>query len=58
MATRTLEYAETEEELTQAALSGRRFIEQLANYLFPAQNEKWRSRNVVMQSIKSSLGLS
>lgn len=45
-AARALERAETEEDLAQSALSGRRLIEELANYLFPPQRAPWNGRKV------------
>jgi len=38
--------AETEEEVAQASLSGRRFLEQLADVLFTASGELWDGRPV------------
>jgi hypothetical protein len=52
---RTLERAETEEDLAQAALSGRRFLEKLAHYLFPPQNELWRGRKVGTSEYKNRI---
>lgn len=45
-AARALERAETEEDLAQSALSGRRLLEELANYLFPPQSALWNGRKV------------
>jgi hypothetical protein len=45
-AARTLERAETAEDYAQAALSGRRLLEQAANYLFPPREELWGGRKV------------
>jgi hypothetical protein len=45
-AARTLERAETEEDLAQAAISGRRLLERTADYLFPPQDDKWKGRDV------------
>lgn len=45
-AARTLERAETEEDLAQAAISGRRLLDRTADYLFPAQDEQRNGRDV------------
>ena len=45
-AARALERAETPEDLAQSALSGRRFLEQLADYLFPPRTTPWNGRQV------------
>ncbi|MGA9389888.1 MAG: hypothetical protein WBV69_05525 [Candidatus Sulfotelmatobacter sp.] len=45
-AARTLERAETEEDLAQAAISGRRLLERTADYLFPAQEQQRNGRDV------------
>lgn len=45
-AARTLNRAETEEDLAQAALSGRRLMESVADYLFPARYGEWNRRKV------------
>jgi len=45
-AARALDRAETEEDFAQAALSGRRLLEAIADYLFPPQEETWRGRAV------------
>lgn len=45
-AARTLERAETEEDFAQSALSGRRLLEALADYLFPPRKERWNGRKV------------
>lgn len=54
-ASRTLERAETDEDLAQAALSGRRFLEKLADYLFPAQEKLWRDRKVGKTQYKNRI---
>jgi hypothetical protein len=41
-----LDRAETEEDLAQAALSGRRLLEKTADYLFPPQPTDWNGRKV------------
>lgn len=38
--------AQTSEQIAQAALSCRRYMEQLANALFPPQKQKWNGRDV------------
>jgi hypothetical protein len=45
-AARALERAETGEDLAQSSLSGRRLLEELANYLFPPQSALWNGRKV------------
>jgi hypothetical protein len=45
-AARALERAETEDDFAQAALSGRRFLEKIADYLFPPQEESRKNRKV------------
>lgn len=45
-AARTLERAETEEDLAQVGLSGRRFLEKFADYVFPPQEQEWKGRKV------------
>jgi hypothetical protein len=41
-----LERAQTEEDVAQAATSGRRYIEKLAEVLFPARKESFKGRKV------------
>ena len=45
-AARALERAETEEDLAQAALSGRRLLEAVAACLFPAGDGEWNGRKI------------
>jgi hypothetical protein len=45
-AARTLERAETEEDFAQAALSGRRLMEQIADYLFSPRNSERGGRKL------------
>lgn len=45
-AMRTLSRAETEEDLAQSSLSGRRVLEKIADYLYPPTNEKFKGRKV------------
>lgn len=45
-AARTLERAETAEDYAQAALSGRRLLEQTADYLFPPRKGKWHGHKI------------
>jgi phage FluMu protein gp41 len=54
-AARVLERADTEEELAQSALSGRRLLEQIANYLFPPCAVKWKGRDVGRTQYKNRL---
>jgi hypothetical protein len=45
-AARTLERAETEEDFAQVALSGRRLMEKVADYLFPSRDGEWNGRKI------------
>lgn len=54
-AARTLARAETEEDYAQAALSGRRVLERIADYLFPPRDEKWNGRKVGRAEYKNRL---
>lgn len=45
-AARALERAETEEDIAQAAISGRRYMEKLADVLFPARKGPFKGRRV------------
>lgn len=45
-AARTLARAETAEDYAQAAISGRRLLERVADYLFPPQTEQYNGRSV------------
>ena len=54
-AARTLERAETEEDFAQVAISGRRLIEQLADYLFPPRVEKYNNRDVSKDKFKNRI---
>lgn len=45
-AMRTLARAETEEDLAQSSLSGRRVLEKIADYLYPPTDEKFKGRKV------------
>ncbi|CAA9378164.1 MAG: DNA polymerase I, partial [uncultured Chloroflexia bacterium] len=54
-AARTIERAETEEDLAQAALSGRRLLEATANNLFPPREERWNGRAVGHKEYKNRL---
>lgn len=47
--------AETEEEVAQAALSGRRYMEQLADVLFPPQRAKRNGRSVGKEAYRNRL---
>lgn len=54
-AARTLDRAETDEDLAQAALSGRRLLEKTADYLFPPQSGCWSGRKVGGAEYKNRL---
>lgn len=54
-AARTLARAETEEDYAQAALSGRRLLERISDYLFPPRDEKWNKRKVGRAEYKNRL---
>ncbi|MBZ5603321.1 MAG: hypothetical protein LAO79_13555 [Acidobacteriia bacterium] len=54
-AARTIERAETAEDLAQAALSGRRLLERIADYLYPPRNGKRRGRDVGPDKYKNRL---
>ncbi|ENK1257747.1 hypothetical protein AB2066_004368 [Vibrio vulnificus] len=45
-AARAMERAETEEDLAQASLSGRRVLESFADYLYPPSKEKYKGRKI------------
>jgi 8-oxo-dGTP pyrophosphatase MutT (NUDIX family) len=54
-AARAVERAETEEDLAQAALSGRRLLERIADYLFPPRDGAWNGRKVGSAQYKNRL---
>lgn len=54
-ASRALERAETEEDYAQIALSGRRFLEKLADYLFPPSDVPYNGRNVGNDKFKNRI---
>lgn len=54
-AMRAIDTAQTGEELAQAALSGRRFLEALANHWFPPRNALVNSRKVGPSEYKNRL---
>ncbi len=54
-AARVFKNAETEDDFAQVAISGRRFLEKIANYLFPAQKEKWKGRDVGNDKFKNRI---
>ncbi|WP_143136081.1 hypothetical protein [Burkholderia ubonensis] len=54
-AARTMHRAETEEDLAQASLSGRRILEQIADYLFPSRDNDWKGRKVGKLQYKNRL---
>lgn len=53
--TKALQSADTKEEVAQAALSGRRFLEYFANYIFPPQKERFKGRKVGNSEYKNRL---
>ena len=54
-ATKALQDADTKEDIAQAALSGRRFLEHFANYIFPPQNNLFNGRKVGKSEYKNRL---
>jgi hypothetical protein len=54
-AARTLERAETEEDLAQVALSARRLIEGVAGYLFPPRDGEWNGRKIGPKQYRNRL---
>lgn len=52
---RTFARIETEEDIAQCSLSGRRILEQLANHLFPPQETKYKGREVGEKQFKNRL---
>lgn len=54
-AARTLERAETEEDLAQVGLSGRRFLEKFADYVFPPREQNWSGRKVGKTQYKNRI---
>ena len=54
-AARTIERAETAEDLAQAALSGRRLMEKTADYLYPPHEGKRKGRDVGRDKYKNRL---
>ncbi|AFL69624.1 hypothetical protein [Sulfurospirillum barnesii] len=52
---RTYERVETEEDIAQCALSGRRILEQCADYLFPASDQLYNGRKVGQTQYKNRL---
>ena len=54
-ASKALKMAETEDDYAQVAISGRRLIEKIANYLFPAQKEKWKGRDMGNDKFKNRI---
>lgn len=52
---RTYNLIETEEDIAQCSLSGRRILEQLADYLFPAREELFNGRKVGKNQYKNRL---
>ncbi|HIF6100359.1 TPA: hypothetical protein ACX3GU_004645 [Vibrio parahaemolyticus] len=54
-AARAMERVETEEDLAQAALSGRRVLESFADYLYPPRKESYKGRKVGNAEYKNRL---
>jgi hypothetical protein len=54
-AARTIRDAETPEDIAQAALSGRRFLEAAADYLFPPRDEPYNGRAVTKAHYRNRL---
>lgn len=54
-AAKVLSTAETEDEFAQASLTGRRFLENLADFLFPPSKENWNGRKVGKQEYKNRI---
>jgi hypothetical protein len=54
-AAKALRVAETEEDVAQVALSGRRYLEQLADALFPATNETRSGRRLDSAAYKNRI---
>ncbi len=54
-AAKVLEKVETEEDVAQIATSGRRLLQKIADYLFPAQPEKWKERDVGKDKYKNRI---
>lgn len=54
-AARVIERAETGEDLAQAALSGRRLLAQVADYLFPPQEKELKGRKIGKAEYKNRL---
>lgn len=52
---RALTLATHEEDLAQAGLSARRYLEQLADALFPAQKESFKGRSVTLEKFRNRL---
>ena len=52
---RTYKRVETEEDIAQCALSGRRILEQCADYLFPASDQLHNGRKIGQQQYKNRL---
>lgn len=52
---RTFARIETEEDIAQCSLSGRRILEQLANHLFPPQETEYKGRKVGEKQFKNRL---
>lgn len=54
-AARSVKRSETEEDYAQIALTGRRLLEKIADYLFPPQKSKWNGRDIGKNNYKNRL---
>lgn len=52
---KTFDRIETEEDIAQCSISGRRFLEQLADYIFPAKQELHNKRKVGKAEYKNRI---
>lgn len=52
---RTFDRIETEEDIAQCSISGRRFLEHLANYIFPPRQELYNNRRVGKPEYKNRI---
>lgn len=52
---RTYNRIETDEDIAQCSLSGRRILEQIADYLYPPSHEKYKGRDVGNAQYKNRL---
>lgn len=54
-ASKTLQRAETEEDFAQVAISGRRLMERISDYLFPPRKEPYKGRDVGQDKFKNRI---